>query len=89
MNESDLRSVYLYIKSLGPSGESAPYYRPPGKEPRIISHWCDLRRLRINDLCAEDVRQKARLVGRECELWLSPRGRGPQQAHLNAIYSPV
>ncbi|MDX8499921.1 hypothetical protein RFM99_16055 [Mesorhizobium sp. VK4C] len=34
MNESDLRSVYLYIKSLGPSGESAPYYRPPGKEPR-------------------------------------------------------
>ena len=34
MTESDMRSVYVYIKSLGPPGESAPYYREPGKEPR-------------------------------------------------------
>lgn len=34
MTDSDLRSVYLYIKSLGPPGELAPFYREPGKEPR-------------------------------------------------------
>ena len=34
MNESDMRSLYLYIKSLGAAGESAPFYREPGKEPR-------------------------------------------------------
>ena len=27
MSDSDLRSVYLYIKSLGPPGELAPFYR--------------------------------------------------------------
>ena len=34
MSESDLRSLYLYIKSLGASGELPPFYREPGKEPR-------------------------------------------------------
>ncbi|MBE1709047.1 MULTISPECIES: hypothetical protein [Mesorhizobium] len=34
MSDSDLRSIYLYIKSLGPPGELAPFYREPGKEPR-------------------------------------------------------
>ena len=34
MAESDMRSLYLYIKSLGAPGESPPYYRTPGKEPR-------------------------------------------------------
>jgi len=29
-----MRSLYLYIKSLGAAGESAPFYREPGKEPR-------------------------------------------------------
>ena len=34
MSESDMRSLYLYIKSLGEPGESSPYDRAPGKEPR-------------------------------------------------------
>lgn len=34
MDESDLRSLYRYIKSLGFPGDSAPFYREPGKEPR-------------------------------------------------------
>jgi hypothetical protein len=34
MAESDMRSLYLYIKSLGEPGESAPFHRPPNKEPR-------------------------------------------------------
>ena len=34
MDESDMRSLYLYIKSLGAPGKSAPFYREPGKEPR-------------------------------------------------------
>jgi hypothetical protein len=34
MAESDMRSLYLYIKSLGAPGESAPFYRPAGKEPK-------------------------------------------------------
>jgi len=34
MAESDMRSLYLYIKSLGAPGESAPFYRTAGKEPK-------------------------------------------------------
>lgn len=34
MDESDMRSLYLYIKSLGDYGESAPNSRPRGKEPK-------------------------------------------------------
>jgi hypothetical protein len=34
MAESDMRSLYLYIKSLGEPGESAPFYRPAAKEPK-------------------------------------------------------
>ena len=34
MAESDMRSLYLYIKSLGAPGETAPFYRTAGKEPK-------------------------------------------------------
>ena len=34
MSESDMRSLYLYIKSLGAPGEPAPFHRPPNKEPK-------------------------------------------------------
>jgi mono/diheme cytochrome c family protein len=30
MSESDLRAAYRYIRSLGPAGEPAPAYVPPG-----------------------------------------------------------
>jgi len=33
MDESDLRSLYLYIKSLGEPGEQVPDALPPGQEP--------------------------------------------------------
>jgi mono/diheme cytochrome c family protein len=33
MTESDLRSMYRFIKSLGPAGEPAPAFVPPGEEP--------------------------------------------------------
>ncbi len=34
MDESDLRSLYLYIKSLGEPGDPMPDYVPPGEEPK-------------------------------------------------------
>jgi mono/diheme cytochrome c family protein len=34
MDESDLRAVYNYIKSLGPKGEKAPVAVAPGQEPQ-------------------------------------------------------
>jgi hypothetical protein len=34
MDESDLRSLYLYIKSLGEPGEQVPEALPPGEEPK-------------------------------------------------------
>ena len=34
MSTQDLRAVYRFIKSLGPSGEAAPVYLPPGQEPK-------------------------------------------------------
>lgn len=34
MDESDLRSLYQYIVSLGESGEEVPAYVPPDQEPR-------------------------------------------------------
>jgi hypothetical protein len=34
MDESDLRSLYLYIKSLGAPGEPAPEGLPPGVTPK-------------------------------------------------------
>lgn len=33
MTETELRSFYLYVKSLGEPGEAAPAYVPPGQEP--------------------------------------------------------
>ena len=34
MTEEDLRAFYRYVKSLGPAGQPAPQYVPPGQEPR-------------------------------------------------------
>ena len=31
MNDSDLKAVYYFIRSLGPSGEPAPSYAKPGQ----------------------------------------------------------
>jgi mono/diheme cytochrome c family protein len=34
MSDADLRSIYRYIRSLGPAGEPAPAFVPPNQEPR-------------------------------------------------------
>lgn len=34
MNDRDLRAMYHYIRSLGPAGEPAPAYLPPGEQPK-------------------------------------------------------
>jgi mono/diheme cytochrome c family protein len=34
MTEQDLKALYHYVKWLGPAGEMAPSYVPPGKEPQ-------------------------------------------------------
>ncbi len=34
MDESDLRSLYRYVKSLGDPGDPMPDYVPPGQEPK-------------------------------------------------------
>jgi mono/diheme cytochrome c family protein len=34
MDESDIRSLYQYIVSLGDAGEHVPEYLPPGQEPK-------------------------------------------------------
>lgn len=34
MTENDLRSIYKYIKSLGPGNNAVPDYVPPGQEPK-------------------------------------------------------
>ncbi|MFA7416509.1 MAG: hypothetical protein WC048_18725 [Rhizobium sp.] len=33
MSDHDLRSIYRYIRYLGPAGETAPAFLPPGQEP--------------------------------------------------------
>lgn len=33
MSEADLRAMHAFIRSLGPAGEAAPAYVPPGREP--------------------------------------------------------
>ena len=33
MTDQDLRAIYRYVNALGPAGEPAPIYVPPGKEP--------------------------------------------------------
>jgi mono/diheme cytochrome c family protein len=33
MTEQDLRAIYQYVQTLGPGGEPAPAFLPPGKEP--------------------------------------------------------
>ena len=34
MTEQDLRALYKYVRHLGPAGEPAPAFVPPGKEPQ-------------------------------------------------------
>ena len=34
MKASDLRSIYQFVRFLGPGGKSAPNYLPPDKEPK-------------------------------------------------------
>jgi len=34
MDESDVRSLYQYIVSLGEAGAPAPAFVPPGEEPK-------------------------------------------------------
>jgi len=34
MTEPDLRAIYKLIRYLGPAGESAPAFVPPGQEPK-------------------------------------------------------
>ena len=34
MTEQDLRAVHAFVRSLGPAGEVAPAYVPPGQEPK-------------------------------------------------------
>ena len=33
MRDSDVKAIYAYLKHLGPAGEPAPAYLPPGQEP--------------------------------------------------------
>jgi cytochrome c5 len=35
MNEDDRRAIFHFIKSLGPAGEPAPAYLPPGEKPPL------------------------------------------------------
>jgi len=35
MTETDLRSVYRFIRALGPAGEAAPTYLPPGQATQL------------------------------------------------------
>ena len=34
MSSDDLRAIHRFIRSLGPAGESAPAYLPPGQAAR-------------------------------------------------------
>jgi mono/diheme cytochrome c family protein len=34
MQEEDLKAFYQFVKSMGPAGEPAPAYVPPGQEPK-------------------------------------------------------
>jgi hypothetical protein len=34
MTDSDLRAIYRYVRALGPAGQEAPAYVPPGQEPK-------------------------------------------------------
>ena len=34
MSTADLRAIYRYVRHLGPAGQPAPAYVPPGQEPK-------------------------------------------------------
>ncbi|RZU02960.1 hypothetical protein [Rivibacter subsaxonicus] len=34
MSDADLRAIYHYVRALGPAGQPAPAYLPPGQEPK-------------------------------------------------------
>lgn len=38
MSEPDLRAMYRFVRSLGPAGEPAPTYLPPGQTPATPYH---------------------------------------------------
>jgi hypothetical protein len=33
MRDADVKAIFAYLKHLGPAGEPAPAYLPPGQEP--------------------------------------------------------
>ena len=33
MSAQDLRALYRFVRSLGPAGDAAPAYVPPGQKP--------------------------------------------------------
>jgi hypothetical protein len=35
MNETDRTALYRFIRSLGPAGQPAPAYLPPGQAPQV------------------------------------------------------
>jgi hypothetical protein len=35
MNDGDRRAIYRFIRSLGPAGQAAPAYLPPGQTPPL------------------------------------------------------
>ena len=35
MSEDDRRAIYRFVRSLGPAGDKAPDYLPPGKQPPL------------------------------------------------------
>ncbi|MFP5401315.1 MAG: cytochrome C [Gammaproteobacteria bacterium] len=37
MDETDLRAFYRFVRALGPSGEPAPAYLPPGAQPHGLA----------------------------------------------------
>lgn len=37
MAEDDLRALYRFVRSLGPAGQPAPAYLPPGQEPAGVA----------------------------------------------------
>jgi mono/diheme cytochrome c family protein len=40
MSETDLRALYHFVKSLGPVGENAAVFRPPGEQPPLpVVEW--------------------------------------------------
>jgi mono/diheme cytochrome c family protein len=37
MSDEDLRALYRFVRALGPAGEPAPAYLPPGQQPQGVA----------------------------------------------------